>query len=318
MTGREEIDNHKMRRVYKRLENTPQYVNDWALNLYSNNEASTCEVWVGQVIKFLHYINSDLNSININNITKGDVERYFSTLKNMSGSYKCTTRSCLRNFFSYLYEHDYNVNIDYIPKAQKGLSRQDLTKIKSNRVKYSKKDYKNFVKRVYQEKNQYKRKRDIAILYLLANTGIREGAVVTADVNGLNENDMSLTVTEKEHIIVKIPLDIITWSAIQNWLEVREKYIDKNNPTNALFVTQKKTRIDSTTVCRIIKKYTGHSPHKLRSNFATNAKENGADILQIQVAMNHMSLETTKRYFIEDEEEIRRNIMIKANIYNKI
>lgn len=318
MTGREELDNHKMKRVYKRIENVPQYVKDWALNLYSNNEASTCEVWVGQVIKFLRFVNEDIFQVNINALDKGTLERYFSTLKNMSGSYKCTTRSCLRNFFSYLNDHGYDVKVDYIPKAQKGLTRQDLTKIKANRVKYTKKDYKEFVIKAYQEKNPDKKVRNIAILYLLANTGIREGAVVTADVQGLNEEDMSLTVTEKEHIVVKIPLDTITWDAIQKWLKVRPDYIDPNHPTDALFVTQKKSRIDTTTVSRIIKKYTGHSPHKLRANFATNAKANGADLLQIQVAMNHMSLETTKRYFIEDEEAIRRNIMSKAVAYHKM
>lgn len=84
-----------------------------------------------------------------------------------------------------------------------------------------------------------------------------------------------------------------------------EAYKTKLKSDNeALFISQKGSRMSNTAIQRLVKKYMDKigldmdrfSTHSLRHTYASIMLEKGADIVSIQQSLGHSSLETTQKY----------------------
>lgn len=153
------------------------------------------------------------------------------------------------------------------------------------------------------------RERDYCILTLFLNCGLRISELIGLNITDIRGDQLRvLGKGNKERILY---LNDACQAAINNWLEVRNSMgvIDKN----ALFISQRRTRISKSAVEKLVKKYllmagldsTQYSPHKLRHTAATLMLQNGVDVRTLQEVLGHEHLNTTQIYTHVDNENLR-------------
>lgn len=89
---------------------------------------------------------------------------------------------------------------------------------------------------------------------------------------------------------------------------------NRKNPLDAtaFFLSKNRTRLSVRAIQNITHKYTRHinevSPHKLRATYATNLYVATKDIYYVSNVLGHSSVETTKKYYAEVPDELKRNM----------
>ncbi|HAB94847.1 MAG TPA: integrase [Lachnospiraceae bacterium] len=164
--------------------------------------------------------------------------------------------------------------------------------------------------------------RDIAILTLLLNTGIRVSEMVGIDLQDIDWNEKRIRIFRKGRKEQFIYFNEPVAEALQDYLDCERKASSED--LNALFISRKGQRISVRAVERLVKKYTASvvpmkriTPHKLRSTFATNLYEETGDIYVTSDALGHSSLETVKKYTnLHDERRRRAAEAIEKAYYN--
>lgn len=153
------------------------------------------------------------------------------------------------------------------------------------------------------------KERDYCILTLFLNCGLRISELIGLNTTDVREDQLRvLGKGNKERILY---LNDACRDALKSWLEVRNMgaLIDKN----ALFVSNRRTRISKAAVEKLVKKYllaagldsAQYSPHKLRHTAATLMLQNGVDVRTLQEVLGHEHLNTTQIYTHVDNESLR-------------
>lgn len=151
------------------------------------------------------------------------------------------------------------------------------------------------------------KERDIAIITLFLNCGLRLSELVDINIDDIRDN--ILTVDGKGSKQRQVYLNESCVKAIKDYLKIRPKVSDK-----ALFLSRKETRITNTGVQWIIKRYlekagldtTKYSTHKLRHTAATLMYQSGVDIRTLQEILGHEDLSTTQIYTHVDNSQIKK------------
>ncbi len=160
------------------------------------------------------------------------------------------------------------------------------------------------------------KERDYAIIVLFLNCGFRLSELVSININKI-KGDI-LTVIGKGNKERTIYLNAACIKAINAYLAIRPKegVADKD----ALFLSERKKRIDKRTIEKLVKKYiknaglydNKYTPHKLRHTAATLMYKYGkVDIRTLQQILGHESVATTQIYTHIDEEILRE--AVKSN-----
>jgi len=158
---------------------------------------------------------------------------------------------------------------------------------------------------------EHLKERDIAIVLVFLSTGIRCSALCNLDVDSYDATNHRLIVTDKGDKTQFFSLNSITCDAINTWLHIRSRMIADTDNCNALFISQKRKRMDQSTISYNLKKYTitiqgKHiTPHKLRATYGTQLYEATKDIYFVQKAMGHNSPTTTERY-VRGQDEVTK------------
>ncbi|MCC2382010.1 tyrosine-type recombinase/integrase [Bacillus cereus] len=147
-------------------------------------------------------------------------------------------------------------------------------------------------------------KRDLAIVLLLLNTGLRVSELTNIDINDIDINDIALierkgtvkVIIGKVNKERTVPLNAETRKALNKYLEERSG----NNP--ALFLSNRGERISVRSVQHLINKH-GFNVHQLRHTFITDLVRAGHDISVIQSLTGHSSAEMILRYSAPSEED---------------
>jgi phage integrase family protein len=245
---------------------------------------STIETMVNNLQKEVKYIVTD------------DIRRYLTEYQQKNNSSKVTIDNIhriLSSFFSWLEDEDYILKspVRRIHKVKTGIN----------------------IKETYSDemlelmRDNCSEIRDLAIIDMLASTGMRIGEMVL-----LNRNDIDFIEREcvvfgkgsKERIVY---FDARTKIHLQNYLESR---ID-DNP--ALFVSlklpHKRLQIGGIeTRLREFGKKLGLSkvhPHKFRRTLATMAIDKGMPIEQLQQLLGHRKIDTTLQYAMVKQSNVK-------------
>ena len=161
--------------------------------------------------------------------------------------------------------------------------------------------------------HRYGSKRDIALIELMLNTGPRVSEVSNLKVEdvSISERKGSLRVIGKGNKPREIPINSETRRYIREYLDVKP-----NSPY--LFVSQRGTKMDRSTVFRVVKKYAEIAgitepvhPHTLRDTFAQTLIDRKTDLFTVQQLLGHQNLTTTQKYHlpkIEVKEEAVENL----------
>ena len=163
------------------------------------------------------------------------------------------------------------------------------------------------------EKSLHKRyvKRDLAMVFLLLDTGLRASELQGADNKDVDLSECSIIVTRKGGSINKVYLSDEAAEYLKDYMQEKERNLPLyNRPGDPLIISEKGTRLTVRQYENIVPKYVNAALperygtincHKLRSSFAMefymrDPKYGGHDILALQNRMNHKRLETTNIY----------------------
>ena len=145
--------------------------------------------------------------------------------------------------------------------------------------------------------------RDRCILTLFLNCGMRLSELVSINLADVIQNNSTLRIWGKGNKERIVYLNQACLDAIGQYLAVRPK--DGVKDRNALFLSNRGTRISPKTVQALVKKYLdkiglsgpGYSVHKLRHTAATLMYRYGhVDVRVLQDILGHANLGTTEIY----------------------
>ena len=252
--------------------------------------------------KSMHYYRSTLNNAirkigkNIRHITTDNLRNYLNDYQQTSGATKVTVdniRRILSSFFSWLEDEDYIVKspVRRIHKVKVG---------KTVKETYSD-------EALEQMRDHCEGIRDLALIDLLASTGMRVGELVKLNRNDIDFENRECIVTGKGDKQRRVYFDARTKIHLQRYLAER---ID-DNP--ALFVSllapYDRLQISGVEIrlrrlgCELnIPKV---HPHKFRRTLATVAIDKGMPIEQVQHLLGHQSLDTTLQYAMVNQTNVK-------------
>ena len=251
----------------------------------------TIDYYRNMIFKMLESVN-----LKIESITTDDLRKYLADYKNQSNASKSTIdniRRVLSSFFSWL-EDEGHISKNPVRR---------IHRIKTKRV----------VKEVLSDENfevlrdKCDNIRDLAMIELLASTGIRVGELVNLNIDDVLFNERECVVLGKGDSERIVYFDAKTKIHLQKYLESRKD----NNP--ALFVSLRKPhdRLGIPGVEKRMRKL-GHEakikkihPHKFRRTMATNAIDKGMPIEQVQRLLGHVQIDTTMQYAMVNQNNVK-------------
>lgn len=249
--------------------------------------------------------NTDIVNLNIDFIRKielTDLYEYLNYLSNMRSD-KPTTRArkiaAIKSFFN------------YVTFKQKLLDKNPAVELETPKLgkrlpKYLSLDESVALLHSIDGKNE---KRDTCIITLFLNCGLRLSELVAINFKDI-KGDV-LNVIGKGDKERSIYLNESCRKALKEYIAVRPKDVKDHD---ALFISERGTRIGRRTVEMMVKKYITlagldpkkYSPHKLRHTAATLMhKYGGVDIRSLQQILGHESVSTTEIYTHVDSEQVK-------------
>lgn len=166
------------------------------------------------------------------------------------------------------------------------------------------------------------KERDYCILALFMNCGMRLSELVSINCSDIKP-DNTIIITGKGNKQRTVYLNDACVSAIKDYMKVRP--VDGVKDKEALFLSNRKTRISPKTVQHIVDEYLeksglsgqGFSTHKLRHTAATLMYQYGhVDVLQLKEILGHENLATTEIYTHVVDEQLRS--AVDSNPLNKV
>jgi integrase/recombinase XerD len=149
----------------------------------------------------------------------------------------------------------------------------------------------------------------VALMEILYATGLRVSELVGLPLSALSRDGQVLVVRGKGGKERMVPLSEPAGDAIEEYLNVREKYIPKkrapSSARNWLFPSRSSdghlTRARMAQLLKDVARKAGVpanrvSPHVLRHSFASHLLANGADLRSLQQMLGHADIATTQIY----------------------
>ncbi len=156
--------------------------------------------------------------------------------------------------------------------------------------------------------------RDRCMLTLFLNCGLRLSELVSLNISDVRSNNSTIRILGKGNKERIVYLNQACLEAVAAYLAVRPK--DGVVDRNALFISNRGTRISPKTVQHVVKTYLdkiglsgpGYSVHKLRHTAATLMYRSGTDIRVLQDILGHANLGTTEIYTHTSSDQMEQAI----------
>ncbi len=284
-------------------------IEDQSLSQTKNNQTLKEEFLSAKQVegcsdRSINYYSSTLDNLiktlekAFNQIETEDLRVYLSEYQKKNNASKQTIdniRRILSSFFTWLEDEDY-------------ILKSPVRRI--HKIKTTKQ-----VKETYSDealerlRDNCKCIRDLAIIDILASTGMRVGELVKLnrmDVDFTNRECVVLGKGSKERIVY---FDARTKLHLQNYLNSR------TDDNDALFVSllEPHNRLEIAGIEIMLRKL-GRSleinkvhPHKFRRTLATRAIDKGMPIEQVQKLLGHQKIDTTMEYAIVDQQNVKNS-----------
>lgn len=247
---------------------------------------------------YLSSIHTLLDAIkkNISSITTNDIRSYLASYQECRHLSKVTIDNLRRiysSFFAWLEDEDY------------------ITKSPVRRIHKVRTD--SLVKETLSDENleilrdSCDTLRDLAMIDLLASTGMRVGELVNLNIQNINFQERQCIVFGKGNKEREVYFNARAKIHLQQYLETRTDC----NP--ALFVSLKgsKKRLSISGIETRIRKLGLRSnvgrvhPHKFRRTLATMAIDKGMPIEQVQKLLGHVKIDTTLHYAMVNQSNVK-------------
>lgn len=229
-------------------------------------------------------------------ITTEDLRAYLTKYQNEHKISRVTIdniRRILSSFFSWLEDEDYIVKSPV----------RRIHKVKTAKI----------IKETYTDealelmRDNAPSLRDLAIIDLLASSGMRVGELVTLNRDDINFAERECVVFGKGDKERLVYFDARTKIHLQNYLG------DRSDDNSALFVSLKfpHDRLQIGGVEAMLRELgrqlnlTKVHPHKFRRTLATSAIDKGMPIEQVQQLLGHQKIDTTMHYAMVKQQNVK-------------
>ena len=252
--------------------------------------------------KSLDYYQSTITNMlikvdkNFKHISTNDLRDYLSNYQSKSNVSKVTLdnlRRILSSFFSWLEEENFILKSP-VRRIKNLINDNSIKEIYTDEVLETLRDYCH-------------NDRDLAIIDLLASTGMRVGELVHLNREDIDFENRECVVFGKGEKERKVYFDARAKIHIIRYLESR------TDDNNALFVSllkpHKRLKISGVEIRlrelgRKLKLPRVH-PHKFRRTLATKAIDKGMPIEQVQHLLGHTKIDTTLQYAIVNQNNVK-------------
>ena len=238
----------------------------------------------------------------IKHITQEDIFEFLmyadGTRKNLAAA-KARKLSALKGFFKYL--HTKRMMIDENPAANIETPKRQEALPKFLSIEESL----LLLEAVKNDRESKSRTRDYAIITLFLNCGMRVSELVGINMNDIDREFHSLTVTGKGNKQRIVYLNSACRDALSDYFMERVSEPLAKADTPALFLSNREQRISVKTVQWLVYKYLDlagleskhYSVHKLRHTAATLMYQSGqVDVRVLKDILGHEQLNTTQIY----------------------
>lgn len=289
------LENYEIAEI--KSENVSNYNNQHFIELFLG--AKKIEGCSYKTLKYYRAtINNTLNSINkeVKNIVTDDLRKYLTKHQEEHSSSRVTIdniRRILSSFFAWLEDEDYIVKspVRRIHKIKTG------TNIKET--------YSDEALELMRDKCT--ELRDLAMIDILASTGMRVGELVLLNREDINFNERECVVFgkgDKERIVY---FDARTKIHLKNYLESRNDtnpalFVSLYSPFERLQISGVEVRLRAFGKKLNINKV---HPHKFRRTLATMAIDKGMPIEQLQKLLGHSRIDTTLQYAMVKQSNVK-------------
>ena len=232
----------------------------------------------------------------VQRITTDDIRQYLTTYQMQRKSSKVTIdniRRILATFYSWLEDEDYIVKSPV----------RRIHKVKTAKV----------IKETYTDEALERMRdncdslRDLAIIDLLASSGMRVGELVALNRDDINFNERECVVFGKGNKERLVYFDARTKIHLQNYLDSRADgnpalFVTLRAPYNRLQIGGVEMRLRQLGRRLSIPKV---HPHKFRRTRATSAIDKGMPIEQVQQLLGHQKIDTTMHYAMVKQQNVK-------------
>ena len=306
MKGYEEIERKKNETINRLIEKNPDKTFLTSFKNYMGNHVALntkCD-YIRHVIKFTDWCAKDLSVISLDDYTG-----YLSLFEDYAAASQIAIYSALKKFSEYLFvsgKNGFNP-MQYIKRPKFKESTETVKKRENGWL--NKREIKKYIASVengaQSERAKHRqenwKERDILIILLFLNTGIRCTALCKLDVNSIDIENQKLLVVDKGDKIKSFDLSEGLMTYVFQWLNKRQELL-KDKKVDALFISNRRERITYRSVWELVKKYAENidgkeiSPHKLRATFGTTLYDATKDVYFVQEMMGHTNPKTTEMY----------------------
>ena len=229
-------------------------------------------------------------------ITTDDIRQYLTSYQVQRKSSKVTIdniRRILATFYSWLEDEDYIVKSPV----------RRIHKVKTAKV--IKETYSD--EALEQMRDNCDSLRDLAIIDLLASSGMRVGELVALNCDDINFNERECVVFGKGNKERLVYFDARTKIHLQNYLDSRTDgnpalFVTLRAPYNRLQIGGVEMRLRQLGRRLSIPKV---HPHKFRRTLATSAIDKGMPIEQVQQLLGHQKIDTTMHYAMVKQQNVK-------------
>jgi site-specific recombinase XerD len=152
--------------------------------------------------------------------------------------------------------------------------------------------------------------RDMAIIRILVETGIRLNELAKLNVSDLDTDNKTIKVKRKGNKEQTIPINIKLNVLLRSFIKERQ-------PIEPLIVSSFKKRMSNRRLGMLVKGYLQMSGisrnvscHSIRHSFCTRMLEKGADLKTIQILAGHSTISTTEKYLHIANPRLRKEVVL--------
>lgn len=315
MTGNEVIERKQEKMIDKIIDcnKDKPYLIGYR-NFISDSSNTTIYNYVRHVISFMNYCNKNVEELELDDYTI-----YLSSIKTTTSSNQIVVYAALKKFSMYLLANQKNMSnpMQHIKRPKFKESRE--TKEKRDVGYLDKKEIIKYIKTIEKGIGSSKavnrqkewKERDLLIILIFLNTGMRCSALCKLDVDNIDLDKKQLFTIDKGDKIQEYDLSEDMIYYINSWLNKRKRILG-DSEERALFISNRKVRINKLSVSNIVEKYAGTiegkhiTPHKLRATYGTQLYEATKDLFLVQECMGHSNPKTTELYIRGQKDQNRK------------
>ena len=234
----------------------------------------------------------------VRDITTDDLRIYLDRYQSANGVSKVTIdniRRILSSFFAWLEDEDY-ITKSPVRRIHKVKTCKTVKETYSDEALELMRDHSECV-------------RDLAIIDMLASTGMRVGELVKLDRSDIDFTNRECVVLGKGNKQRKVYFDARTKIHLQRYLSGRKDdnpalFVTLQRPYNRLQISGVEIRLR-----RLGEKLNLNKvhPHKFRRTLATMAIDKGMPIEQVQQLLGHQSVDTTLQYAMVNQSNVKQS-----------